>query len=228
MGNKIRELPKTARPYEKVMKYGPGGLDDSELLAVVLRTGTKGRNSVDTAREVLKKGGGTLSGFRALSFKELMSVPGIGEVKAVQLLCLSELAVRFSKSESPERLVFSDPGKVAAFFMEEMRILKQEELRVIFLNTKSRFLGTETVTRGSVNASMMPVREILISALKHEAVYMILLHNHPSGDPEPSSEDLSSTKQIVSAGSLSGISVLDHIIIGDHRYVSLRERGLMP
>ncbi len=226
MGNTIREMPESMRPYEKCLRIGPEGLSDEELLAVILRTGTKGKTSVELAVSVLQAAGGSLSGLRNLSERELMRIHGIGKVKAIELRCLLQLCGRIARSDFLNGPDFSDPKRIADFFMEEMRMLAQEEVRVLYLNTKSRLIREETVSRGTVNTSLFPVREILVRALKNEAVYMILLHNHPSGDPAPSQADISVTKNIALAGRLIGVQLLDHIVLGDHRYVSMREREL--
>ncbi len=214
------------RPYEKCLRTGAESLSDEELLAVILRTGTKGKTSVELAKSVLESAGGTLSSLRTMSERELMRIHGIGRVKAIELRCLFQLCGRIARSDFLQGPDFSDPKRIADFYMEEMRMLDREEVRVLFLNTKSRLIREETVSRGTVNSSLFPVREILIRALKNEAVYMILLHNHPSGDPAPSAPDITVTRDIACAGRLIGVQLLDHIVLGDHRYVSMREREL--
>lgn len=226
MGKTIRELPESMRPYEKCLRTGAESLSDEELLAVILRTGTKGKTSVELAKSVLESAGGTLSSLRTMSERELMRIHGIGRVKAIELRCLFQLCGRIARSDFLQGPDFSDPKRIADFYMEEMRMLDREEVRVLFLNTKSRLIREETVSRGTVNSSLFPVREILIRALKNEAVYMILLHNHPSGDPAPSAPDITVTRDIACAGRLIGVQLLDHIVLGDHRYVSMREREL--
>jgi len=226
LGKTIRELPESMRPYEKCLRTGAESLSDEELLAVILRTGTKGKTSVELAKSVLESAGGTLSSLRTMSERELMRIHGIGRVKAIELRCLFQLCGRIARSDFLQGPDFSDPKRIADFYMEEMRMLDREEVRVLFLNTKSRLIREETVSRGTVNSSLFPVREILIRALKNEAVYMILLHNHPSGDPAPSAPDITVTRDIACAGRLIGVQLLDHIVLGDHRYVSMREREL--
>lgn len=226
MGKTIREMPESTRPYEKCLRIGPKGLSDEELLAVILRTGIQGKTSVELASSVLRAAGGTLSGLRSMSERELMKIRGIGKVKAIELRCLLELCGRIARSDFLNGPDFSDPERIASFYMEEMRMLDREEVRVLYLNTKSRLIREETVSSGTVNQSLFPVREILVHALKNEAVYMILLHNHPSGDPAPSQADIAVTKNIAMGGKLIGVQLLDHIVLGDHRHVSMREREL--
>ena len=227
MGETIPEIPAYLRPYEKALEKGPAVLDDAELLAVMLKTGTGGLSSVSLCRNLLAEAGGTLAGLRAMPVQELMKIRGIGRVKAVQILCLSELAVRFSRSELPKPPDLSSCAYVAAYYMEEMRVLRQESLRALYLNTKNRLIREAEISRGSVNASMLPVREILVEGFRAEAVNLILIHNHPSGDPSPSRGDIEGTLEMKKAGDLVGITLLDHVIIGDHRYVSLGEQGYL-
>lgn len=225
MGEIIRELPEHLRPYEKAYKSGPEVLDDAELLAVILKTGTGGLSSVSMCRNLLRDAGGTLAGLRAMPLQELMKKKGIGKVKALQIRCLCELAVRFSRSELPMLPDFSCGEYVAAYYMEEMRTLRQEVVRALYLDTKNRLIREAEVSRGSVSASMLPVREILAEGFRCDAVNLILIHNHPSGDPTPSQADVEGTLSVMKAGEVVGIRLLDHVIIGDHRYVCLRERG---
>ena len=151
-------------------------------------------------------------------------------MKAVQLLAIGELAKRIWRREAGGTLtlpVFSEPAVCARYYMQEMRHLEQEELRIVYLDTRLRLMRDQILTRGTVNASVLSVREIMIGALRHRAVHLILIHNHPSGDPSPSSEDRSVTKQVAEAGALIGIRLADHIIIGDNRYYSFKEWGTL-
>ncbi len=227
--NTIRELPAPERPYEKCRAFGTSALSDAELLAVILRTGTKGQGALETARQVLELGplGSGLLGLYHAVPEELMKIPGIGEVKAIQLSCIGELARRMSReSIAGNSRYLCSPPSAAAYFMEEMRHREKEELRVAFLNTKGRLLKEEVLFIGTVNSSLISPREVFLEALRHQAVSLLLVHNHPSGDPEPSREDILVTKRIQKAGELLDISVTDHIIIGDNCYISLKERGI--
>ena len=222
----MKELLKEERPYEKCGRFGAKSLTDIELLAVLLRSGTKGGNVLETAKAVLYPDGkeGGLTRLPSYSKEALMKIPGIGEVKAVQILCLCEIARRIAKEKAKEPLCFDRPETIASYYMEDMRHLKQEELKLLMLNTKSKLLGETRISKGTVNMSVISPRELFIEALQKDAVMIILLH-HPSGDPEPSREDILVTKKIAKAGELIGITLIDHIIIGDRSYVSLAEKG---
>ena len=225
----ILSLPPEERPYEKCLEQGCQALSDAELLAVIIRTGAVGDTSVDLARRVLDLGGrqGNLAGLCGLSVQELTSLKGIGRVKAIQIQCIAELSRRMAKSRARDGLCFHDPASIADFYMEDLRHEEREQCRVMMLNTRSMLLAEKQLSVGTVNASLISAREIFLEALKCQAVYIILIHNHPSGDPHPSREDILLTKRVWEAGELIGISLLDHIIIGDRSYVSLREENLM-
>lgn len=227
--NIISELPVSERPYERCLAVGPEGLTDAELLAVVLRTGTRGQGALETARQVLELCApyGGLSGLYHLSGSELQQISGIGTVKSAQLSCIGELAKRFSRNRTTKEQAFLTPEGVAAYFMEEMRHKEKEELRAAFLDTKGNLLKEVVLSVGTVNEALISPREIFMDALRYQAVGMILIHNHPSGDPEPSEEDVLVTRQVVEAGRLLGISLLDHIVLGDNCYISLKERGII-
>ena len=156
----------------------------------------------------------------------LMRVRGIGKVKAIQILCLSELAKRMARASALQELDFSSPRTIAQYYMEDMRHREKEVLKLLLLNTRARLIGESEVSVGTVNMALISPRELFLEALRRNAVSIILLHNHPSGDPEPSQEDIRITGRIYEAGVLIGIELLDHIIIGDNRFVSLKERGL--
>lgn len=225
----ILSLPPEERPYEKCLEQGCQALSDAELLAVIIRTGAVGDTSVELARRVLDLGSrqGNLAGLCGLSVQELTSVKGIGRVKAIQIQCIAELSRRMAKSRARDGLCFHDPASIADFYMEDLRHEEREQCRVMMLNTRSMLLAEKQLSVGTVNASLISAREIFLEALKCQAVYIILIHNHPSGDPHPSREDILLTKRVWEAGELIGISLLDHIIIGDRSYVSLREENLM-
>ncbi|MDF2820077.1 MAG: hypothetical protein K0R15_518 [Clostridiales bacterium] len=232
MGEKklmMKELPISERPYEKCEKYGATSLSDAELLAVIIRTGSNSLRSTDLAERVLtlsenKRG---LSILNYLTINELKKVRGVGKVKAIQLQCVAEIAKRMAKSNAPEKLCVSSPSSLAQHFMSEMRYLTREQLMLVLLDTKNKVIFSKTISMGTVNSSLVSPRELFIEALKNDAVSVAVLHNHPSGDPTPSKEDIAITKRIMEAGSIIGIQLLDHIIIGDGNYVSLKERGLI-
>ena len=226
---KMKDLPASERPYEKCLQQGPGVLSDAELLAVIMRSGTPKRSALDMARELLARQGKE----RGLGFlmeagrAELEAVEGIGEVKATGLLCIGELSRRIARNSRQEAVILNDPASIAAYFMEDLCYLEREQLYAVMFNTKNRLLHTELISVGTVNASLASPREIFLAALKYRAVCVVLLHNHPSGDPSPSPADRRLTEEVVQAGELLRIPVLDHIIIGDHCFVSLRQKGLM-
>ena len=157
--------------------------------------------------------------------EQLRQVRGIGKVKAIQIRCLAELARRMAKAEALEGLDFSSPNTIARYYMEDMRHRQKEVMKLLLLNTKAKLIGASDISVGTVNATLVSPRELFLEALKKNAVSIILLHNHPSGDPTPSQEDILLTQRVRKAGDLIGIELLDHIIIGDNRYISLREKG---
>lgn len=219
--NQMKKLPKDQQPYEKSMELGITSLTDVELLAIIIRNGVKGRSALDVARSILEKKPDGLLGMLKLELEDLICVDGIGRVKALQILSVMEFARRIAKRSAGEKLDFSSPGTVAGYYMEDMRHLKQEHLVLVMLNGKNKFIRDRVLFIGSVNQSIVNPREIFIEALKNEAVNIILLHNHPSGDITPSRADLLITHRVKEAGSLIGINLLDHIIIGDRRYHSI-------
>lgn len=226
--NTMKDIPNAERPYEKCLKQGAEALSDAELLAVLLRTGTKGENVLALAKRLLYEDGGAgLLGIHQFSFQSLMKLKGIGKVKAVQILCLSELAKRLSKASVEPRLRFSSPQSVAEYYMEDLRHRNQEVMKLLLLNSKAELIDETNISKGTVNASLVTPRELFVEALKKEAVSMILLHNHPSGDPTPSRDDILTTKRISECGLLIGIELLDHIIIGNNCYVSFQEENLL-
>lgn len=216
-------------PYDKFLKCGPSSLTDVELMAIMLRTGTKDKTPMELGRAVLQlsdcKWG--LLGLHHFSVKELMQIPGIGEVKAVQLLCIAEIAKRISNMQAKENLSFQNPDSVAAYYMERMRHQETERLVLILLDAKSRMISDDVISVGIVNATLISTREIFVKALKEEAAYVMILHNHPSGDPTPSRQDQLITNKIKEVSVLVDIPLLDHIIIGDNRYISFKQKGLL-
>ena len=224
---RIKEMSRQEKPYEKCQEFGPAALTDAELLAVVLRTGTEGVSSVDLARQILQSGGrdDRLDSLYHLDIPELTRIRGIGKVKAIQIVCLCELAKRLARTSSGKRIVFDRAEAIADYYMVEMRHLEQEEMRCVFLDSKCQLIADKVISKGTVNSSPASPREIFIEALRCRAVNLILLHNHPSGDPNPSYQDVMVTKKIRDAGTLIGVELQDHIIIGDQCYFSLKERG---
>ena len=225
----MKHLPPQMQPYEKCTAYGPGFLTDAELIACILRSGTKEYTSVALAEYLLKlrKGKEGLRGLCSLSYEELTAVSGIGRVKAIQIQCIFELAKRMSRSEAAKLLKFDEPETIANYYMEDYRHKEQEHLLLLLLDNKSNLLGEKPLFTGTVNASLVSPREIYLEALKYHAVGIILLHNHPSGDPTPSDADRRVTRKIKDAGNLLDVPLLDHIVLGDKNYVSFREEGYL-
>ena len=215
------------RPYEKCEQYGAENLTDAELLAVLLRTGTKRENSLQLAKRILHPDfaqEGILN-IHQWSMEQLLEIKGIGSVKAIQILCLSELAKRLSKAEAQSGLNFSAPETIAQYYMEDMRHRKKEAMKLLLLNSKTKLIGESELSLGTVNTTLVSPREVFVEALRRNAVAVILLHNHPSGDPTPSKQDILITRRVTEAGRLIGVELLDHIIIGDNCFISLRDKG---
>lgn len=220
----IKELPADQRPYEKCSLYGCGSLSNAELLAVILRTGTGGTTSVDLACEVLRKTGEEdLSGLHRISVPELCQIKGIGKVKALQIKCIAELSRRMAKSGIGKKQLFDSALQIAEYYMEDFRHADQEHVFVMSFDTKGHLLGEKIITKGTVNQSLITPREVYLEAMQNRAAYIILLHNHPSGDATPSEEDVQITMRMAEAGSLLGIPLMDHIILGNQCYYSFCE-----
>ncbi|WP_041844864.1 RadC family protein [Caldibacillus thermoamylovorans] len=222
----IKDFPKEERPRERFIHHGPSSLSNQELLAIILRTGTKNESVLQLAQRLIKE----FQGLRMLmnaSLEELTKIKGVGEAKAIQLLAAIELGKRIANMKNEERYVIRSPEDGANYVMEEMRFLTQEHFVCLFLNTKNEVIHKQTIFIGSLNASIVHPRELFKEAFRHSAASMICLHNHPSGNPEPSREDIEVTRRLVECGRILGVDVLDHIIIGDKRYVSLKEKGYL-
>jgi DNA repair protein RadC len=229
-GIKIKDLPDYERPYEKLERMGAEALSNAELLAVIIRTGSREETSVTLAQKVLSRYGGSkgMAALNDVSLEELKSLKGIGRVKAIQIKAVAELSKRIS-STSPfgRKVIISSPSDVCGLLMEEMRYLKKEVFKIILLNTKNHIIKHINVSIGSLNSSIVHPREVFAEAVKASCSAIILVHNHPSGDPEPSREDMETTERLVNAGNIIGIKVLDHIIIGDGKYTSFKEKNLI-
>jgi len=219
----MKQIPEDERPYEKCLTMGPGSLSDAELLSVLLRSGSRGENVHSLARRLLDVNAPAgLTGLYHMSLRDMMQLRGIGRVKAVQLQCVGELSRRMAREEARSSLSFSDPSSVAEYYMEAYRHADEEHVLVVMLDSRGHLIAEEEISKGTVRAAAVSPREIFICALKHRAVSVILLHNHPSGDPSPSDEDVELTRAAASAGSMLGIRLLDHIIIGDQCSFSFR------
>jgi DNA repair protein RadC len=221
----IKEMPSAERPQEKLKLRGAASLSNGELLAILLRTGLPGETVVDVAQRLLATHGGLL-GLSRVEYTDLCKERGLGEVKAAKLKAAVELARRLQVERPDERARVSSPEDIAALVSSEMAALDQEELRVVLLNTKNEVLRIVTVYRGSVNAAQIRVAEIFKEAIRQNAPSLVIIHNHPSGDPTPSGDDIAVTRELVQAGRLLDIEVLDHLVIGDGRHTSMRRKGL--
>lgn len=225
----LKELPISERPYEKCEKYGVSSLSNAELLAVIIKSGSQGMRAIEVANRVLnfRKETPGLTGLNYLSLEDLMTIRGIGRVKAIQLLCVTELTKRMAKERYTEQTDFSSPKLIAEYYMQDMRYLECEQVMLLLLDTKCHRIKDFMISKGTVNAAMAEPREVYRKALQYGAVTIVLLHNHPSGDVTPSKADETLTRRLVEVGKLVGIPLVDHIIIGNNAYMSFRENGMM-
>ncbi|WP_335743581.1 RadC family protein [Salicibibacter kimchii] len=219
-------LPLQEMPRERLVQEGADYLSNQELLAILLRTGTTNETVLQLANRVLSEFEGIMM-LKEASLEELQAIKGIGQVKAIELRAALELGKRIHTMQQRERYSIKTPEDASDYVMEEMRFLTQEHFVAIYLNTKNQVLHKKTLFIGSLNASIVHPREVFKEALRRSAASIVCLHNHPSGDPSPSKEDREVTKRLVDCGKVLGVEVLDHIIIGDRRYTSLREHGII-
>jgi DNA repair protein RadC len=222
---RIRDMPQGERPRERLRDHGPQYLSNSDLLAILLRTGTAAENVVSLATRLLAAHGG-LGGLARAGFKELTETRGVGEAKVAQIMAALELGKRLASLPGEERPAISSPNDVANLLSAEMALLNQESLHVLLLNTRNQVLAVREVYRGNVSSAVIRVGEVFRDAIRENAPGIIVVHNHPSGDPTPSYEDARVTGQLVAAGRLLDIELLDHIILAQRGLVSLKERGL--
>jgi DNA repair protein RadC len=222
---RITDLHESERPRERLAALGPQVLSSAELLAILLRVGVRGENAVQVGQRLLQQFNG-LSGLHRAPFEELVRQHGIGEAKAAQIKAAIELGRRLTLEAPEERPIINSPADAAALVLYEMSALEQEHLRVLLLDTRNHVLDIAEVYRGSVNMSQIRVGEIFKAAIRRNATAVIVVHNHPSGDPTPSPDDAAVTRALVQGGKLVDVEVLDHLIIGAGRYVSMKERGL--
>lgn len=220
----LKDLPAADRPREKLKGLGAATLTDAELLAILLRVGTQGETVIELAQRLLREYHG-LTGLARVPFAELEGLHGLGEAKVAQLKAALELGRRLLLAEPGERLTVDRPDKIGDLMVLEMRPLEQEVLRAILLNTKHQVIKIVDVHRGTINSSMVRTGDVFREPVRHGAAAIIVCHNHPSGDPTPSRQDVEVTEQIVAAGKLLDIEVLDHLVIG-HSWVSMRAQKL--
>ena len=223
----MKEMPESEQPFEKCFRYGAQVLSDAELLAVILRNGTKNMTALQLAQLFLSKKDKNLLNLVSMPIEEMQKIPGIGRVKAAQLKCIAELAGRITRTSRAKSVKLNEPGSIAAYYMESLRHESKEKLLLAMFDAKCSLLGDEVISVGTVTNSLVSPREIFLKALEYKAVHIVLLHNHPSGDPAPSEADRRVTKRILECGTIMGIALADHIIIGDNRYISFRENGLL-
>ncbi len=225
MNLKMKELPITERPYEKLQMYGAESLSNSELLAIIIKSGTKENTALDLANKILKLNDNTnkedLSFLQDISIAEFMKIKGIGQVKAIQLLAVCELVKRINKPINKENIKIKDAKDVAKLLMNELKYEKREVIKVILLNSKNIVLKIKDVSYGGTNFAMIEPKDILVEAIKLQAPKIIMVHNHPSGDVTPSKADFSITDRVYESAELLGIQLLDHIIIGGNKYQSI-------
>jgi DNA repair protein RadC len=221
----IKDLPQTERPRERLKNYGAASLSNVELIAILLRTGVEGESVLEMTTRLLASYKG-LDGIARASFGELCREKGVSEAKACQLLAALELGRRLVSLEPEERPIVRTPQDVANLLMGEMVFLEQEHLRVVLLNVRNQVMGVNEVNVGNVSGAVVRVAEVFRPAVRENCSSIILVHNHPSGDPTPSAEDIRVTEQVAEGGRLMDIELLDHIVLGRHKFVSLKERGL--
>jgi DNA repair protein RadC len=222
----IRDFPQDERPRERFISNGPESLSNHELIAILLRTGTKDESVLQLSNRLLTSFEG-LRLLKAATLEEITSIKGIGQAKAIQILAAVEVGRRIANLTDNDRYVIRSPEDGANFVMNDMRFLSQEHFVCLYLNTKNQVLHKKTIFIGSLNASIVHPREVFREALKRSAASIIAIHNHPSGDPAPSREDIEVTKRLVECGKMIGIDVLDHLIIGENKFVSLKEKGYL-
>ena len=224
----VRDLPEDERPREKLAHYGASSLSNAELLAVLLRTGTREESVLRLAERVLVRYRDTgLASMVHASLSELSSIQGIGTSKAAAILAAVELGQRIAQKTAEQVEVIDGPADVARFAMPHFRHEQKEHFAVLLLNTKNHILAMQEISVGSLSASIVHPREVFRTAIRYAAAAIILMHNHPSGDPEPSRDDITLTQQMVKAGEIMGIPVLDHVVMGDGSFVSMKDRGLI-
>ncbi len=220
----IRDFPQDERPRERFIQHGPQSLSNHELIAILLRTGTKDESVLQLSNRLLSHFEG-LRQLKSATLEEITAIKGIGSAKAIQVLAAIEIGRRVTSLTFADRYVIRSPEDGAKYVMDEMRFLSQEHFVCLYLNTKNQVLHKHTVFIGSLNASIVHPREVYREALKRSAASIICLHNHPSGDPTPSREDIEVTRRLSESGKIIGVDLLDHLIIGENKFVSLKEKG---
>ncbi|MBP8714133.1 MAG: DNA repair protein RadC [Lachnospiraceae bacterium] len=223
--SEIHELP-----VEKMLKRGSDALTDSELIAIILQTGTKTCSVFELSDKVLELSeqyGRGMLGLYSVPAEKLCGIPGVGCFKSCRLKAVAEIAKRIHETDAFSRISYDSPSSIADAYMEKMRHEPVEEVMLVMFDNKLHMIGEKCISRGTVNSAIASPREIFIYALEHHAVHIVLIHNHPSGDTTPSENDVEMTERVRNTGNIIGISLLDHIIIGDRRYTSFKEKGFL-
>lgn len=223
----MKNLPESERPYERLQTLGAEALSDAELLAIILKTGTKDMTALDLARNLLSECQGNLLNLYELSYEQFQKRKGIGPVKAAQLKAVAELSRRIARTGRGYQLSLGNPSSIADYYMEDLRHRREEVFLGAYFDAKCRFLGDCQITTGSINFAYVSPLELFREALLKNAVMVVALHNHPSGDPSPSEEDIRLTESVVRGADLLGLTLADHIIIGDRCYFSFKENHLL-
>ena len=229
MSIKIKQLPETERPYEKMELYGETALSNAELIAIIIKTGTKEESSVTIAQKLLSvnpTSKNNLDFLKEMTIEELMTIKGIGKAKAIQLKAVAELAKRISVPSNYQKIKINRPEDIARLLMEEMRLEKQEHVKLIILNNKNEIIKIKKIAQGGINSVNMSMREILVEPIRIQAPKMILIHNHPSGDSTPSKVDIQITERLFEVAQLFDIELLDHIVIGNGNFTSIMSKIL--
>ncbi len=222
----IKELPEEERPREKLLKYGSAYLSNAELLALIIRTGSKERTAVELAQDILHYFGG-LKSLIDLSVEEFEKIKGVGPAKGTRINAVIELCKRLYRVSNEESVIINNPEDVANLLMAELRYLKQEIFKLILLDTKNQVISTPVISKGGLTSSIVHPREVFKEAIRRSSSAIILVHNHPSGLPDPSNNDIKITRQLIEAGEIMDIEILDHIIIGDGVYLSMKEKEII-
>ncbi|SDX86712.1 DNA repair protein RadC [Lachnobacterium bovis DSM 14045] len=224
---KLKNLPKSDRPYEKFLELGEQALTDSELLSIIIRTGSRELSALEIVRQLLIGKHNNILNIYEFSVEELCRFRGIGKVKAIQIKAIAELSRRISKTNNGYNIKMNSPITIANYYMEQLRHKNEEHFVVAYFDMSCNFLGDERLSKGCVNSTFVSPREIFKNALSKNAVAIVMIHNHPSGNPIASIEDRRITKRVQECGELLGIKVIDHIIIGDNRYFSFKEEKII-
>jgi len=222
----IKELPENERPREKLLQLGSSHLSNAELLALVIRTGNRDRTAVELAQDILNYFGG-LKSLINLSVEEIEKIKGVGPAKGTRINAVIELSKRLYRASEDKSVIIKNPDDVSNLIMPELRYMKQEVFKLLLLDTKNKVISIPMISKGGLSSSIVHPREVFKEAIRRSSAAIILAHNHPSGIPDPSKDDIKITKRLIEAGKIMGIEVLDHIIIGDGIYLSMKEKEII-